>query len=518
MTLGTTAHPPVRRIATRLSASRRVAASWLGIGLLVFLLGAGWAGAVPLMASPDEPSHVVRAAAVARGQLSGELGEAPSDALRPGAATTVQLPRDYAASVALPNCFAFQPEVPAACQQDVAPPDGSVVPVETFAGQYPPLYYALVGWPSLFLGAEAGIYAMRLVSAALAAGLLTWGAFRLRTSLGRATSPWVVALAITPMCLFFGATVNPQGLEIASAFSLWAACLALATDRRGPSGAMLVQAAVSGSVLINLRASSPFWALAIVAVAVVMAPPGRLREVFRHPWARWVVAITVAASATAVAWLLTHRDVVSTEGLFPQYRDLRESGLALTGHTYEYLLNMVGNFGWLDSPAPPLTFVSWFVVGGAVLVLALVVPSPRRQRLALVLVLLGVGTAPFVLQLPTAVDTGIIWQGRYALPVAVGIPVVAGVLLAGQVGPLATMVGRLGRVLVPILLVAHVAAFWWASRRYAEGLTGELFTISPDWSSPIGYLPGTALYAMVAATLAAAAWRSLHAVPSIDQT
>jgi hypothetical protein len=44
-----------------------------------------------------------------------------------------------------------------------------------FAGQNPPLCYALVGWPSLLLTGEAGPYAMRLVSAAISAAMLACG-------------------------------------------------------------------------------------------------------------------------------------------------------------------------------------------------------------------------------------------------------------------------------------------------------------------------------------------------------
>lgn len=117
---------------------RRLVANWLAIGALLLLMLAAWAVAIPLMASPDEPSHVVKAAAVARGQWGGVLGPAPTDTSRPGAGTIVQLPSDFAEVISLPDCFAFHPDVSAGCQQAVAPAVGGLVPVETFAGQYPP--------------------------------------------------------------------------------------------------------------------------------------------------------------------------------------------------------------------------------------------------------------------------------------------------------------------------------------------------------------------------------------------
>jgi len=77
---------------------------WALGGILLFALAAACSVATPLMASPDEPSHVVKAAAVVRGQWSGALGSEPTDGSRPGAGTIVYLPTDIAASVVLPIC------------------------------------------------------------------------------------------------------------------------------------------------------------------------------------------------------------------------------------------------------------------------------------------------------------------------------------------------------------------------------------------------------------------------------
>lgn len=487
---------------------RRSALGWVGAGVLLFLLGVAWSLAVPLMAGPDEPSHVIRAAAVAHGQWSGELGPEPTDGSRPGAGTIVHLPSDYGAAAALPNCFAFRSDVPAACQQDVAPAEGDLVPTETFAGQYPPLYYALVGWPARFLGAEAATYGMRAVGAALVAALVVWAAHRVRRDLGP-TVLWGLTVAVTPMVLFMGATVNPQGLEIASALSFWAAVLALVRRPEGPTTAAMVQAAVSGAVLINVRTSSPFWALVVVVVALVVAPSGRVREVLRHRAARWVGAVAALASVLAVAWVALHPAVVTGKGLHPEYRDPRLTVFAVTSKGFEYLTNMIGDFGWLDAPAPPLTVGLWLVVLGGLALPALAMPAARRVSLVLPLTVLLVAAAPYVLTIPTAPDTGVIWQGRYALPIAVGVPLVAGVVLATTPAAAQTWLRRGARWTVVGVLVAQVAAFYWGARRYSEGLLGEVVTLSPDWSSPIGFLPGVALYAVLATALAALCWSSL---------
>ncbi|WNB86332.1 hypothetical protein [Cellulomonas sp. ATA003] len=57
-------------------------------------------------------------------------------------------------------------------------------------------------------------------------------------------------------------------------------------------------------------------------------------------------------------------------------------------------------------------------------------------------------------------------------------------------------------VTLPVLVVAHVAGFYWALRRYSEGATGDLVTDAPDWQSPVGFLTGAAAYAVLWLVLA----------------
>lgn len=499
---------PEEKRAANSRRRRGAALAWVGVGALFFALIAAWSFSTPLMSSPDEPSHVVKAAAVARGQWSGVLGPAPTDTSRPGAGTTVQLPNDLAASVALPNCYAFHPENAASCVPRLPARTGSDVPVETFAGQYPPLYYALVGWPSLVLSGEAALYGMRLASAAISAAMLAWGAYRLTTVRTNRLMLWGAVVALTPMCLFLAGTVNPSGWEITVAFSFWAACLAIVARDGGPTTGALVQAAVSGAALVNIRASSPLWALAIVVVAVLVAPPGRLRDLVRHRLAPWLGGVAVLASLAAIAWVVTHGSVVSARHLYPQFASLKLTLVTISADSYGYLQNMIGDFGWLDTPAPPLTYVLWYFALGAVTLLGLGAAMRPRTKAGLALLVSAVVAAPFVLQVPTAADTGIIWQGRYGLPLAVGVPMLAAILLGEQQSAIVELLRRVFRGTIPWILVAHVAAFYIAAHRYAEGTTGHFLSFSPMWSSPIGYLTGVALYAVLCMTLALVVWRS----------
>ena len=494
------------------ASSRRSHAvlGWLALGVALAALQAIWSVAIPPMASPDEPSHVIHAAAVVRGQWSGVLDPAPTTPTGQGGGTTVQLPSDYLGVTWLPDCFAHRSNQPASCQQPVAGPDGTTVAVETSAGQYPPLYYLLVGWPSRFLHAVPSMYAMRLVSGILTSALLVWGLYRLRSLTSRAAWTWAALAALTPMTLFVGAMVNPQALEIASAFAFWAACLALVRAPDGPRTAVVVQAAVTGALLVNTRTSGPVWALTIVAMALVLAPKGRMRLVARLTSLRWALAVAVAAGVAAIAWVATHGAIASGARLYPMFASPLRAGWFELAQTSVHLQQMIGNFGWLDAPSPALTVLVWNALVGALLMLAVAVAG-RRTQWALLLSVAAVVAMPVALQIPTAVDTGLIWQGRYTLPAAVGVPMVAAIALGEAPAALAEVVRRMTRwVAVPSVAVAHVAAFAWAMRRYAVGLDGRFLTLSPDWSSPLGYLTAVAVYAVPVAVLAWVAWRSLR--------
>ena len=119
------------------------------------LLSTAWAVATPLSASPDEPAHIIKAAAVVRGQLIGE----PTS--RQGF-TTVTIPSAVGNAWAW-TCPAYHPQTTADCQ--VITGDSTVRSTVTSAGLYNPTYYALVGWPSLvFSTPHAAVYSMRFVS------------------------------------------------------------------------------------------------------------------------------------------------------------------------------------------------------------------------------------------------------------------------------------------------------------------------------------------------------------------
>ncbi|MDQ2825969.1 MAG: DUF2142 domain-containing protein, partial [Actinomycetota bacterium] len=251
----------------------------------MFLLGVLWSLASPLFSVPDEPTHVARAAAVARLQFVGtdRTGEGSDDkcvrdvagpTVGPVTCTYFTLPQIFAAGYGVPVCFKFLPGVTADCAPAMR---GSTrtTQVASTAGSSLPLYYFLTGLPSLVFRSAFGVRLMRLVSGGLCAAFLA-SAFLSARSVGRGIlAPAGVLVAATPMTFFLAGAVNPNGFETAAAIGLWAAGAALVTgsvDARLP-----VRAGVAAVALALTRPLSPLWVAVIGLVLLAAAPVPLLR-------------------------------------------------------------------------------------------------------------------------------------------------------------------------------------------------------------------------------------------------
>jgi hypothetical protein len=116
------------------------------------------------------------------------------------------------------------------------------------------------------------------------------------------------------------------------------------------------------------------------------------------------------------------------------------------------------------------------------------------------LVLIGLTiVVPVALESAQARSFGYIWQGRYTLPLAAGIPLLAAAMARDT---LERMGGRLVAILVGLLLTAHFLAFVWTLRRYAVGINGW-FDDDLAWQPPVA---AVALVAAFAAALVAYGW------------
>ena len=465
---------------------------FLLVWLLLATAASAWAVATPLFTSPDEDAQVVKAVAVAHGQLTGDT------VLQPGEyfpiMTSVKVPAYYSTARSTTDCFIWDTLQAADCGPGFRAAGDSLGEVHTWFGRYPPLYYSLVGLPSRFMEGEAAVLAMRTVGAVLCAGLLALGFTALRSTRHPTALLGAGLLGVTPAVLFFAGMVNPTGLEIAAGFALWAVLLPLVLDPGAHRvGFRLLLGAAVAAVLVNTRPGSALMALLIGIPLVLVATGSFWRDVWRSGQWRLPLVVCALGGASAAVWLLVQDPTASLGGdPDPSLASPTSAFAAAFALSGRYLLEQVGVFGWLNLPLHPLILA---LVGTAVVALvgAALVLARGRIRWALAVTVVLVLIVPLVVQVPSAARLGLIWQGRYILPVSVGVPLVAMAALVREVR-WQRVASAGGVVLAAVAVAGHMGAFAWAAWRYAWGFGRSPLAGPPAWEPPGGLILWLALF------------------------
>lgn len=490
-----------------------------------------WSFATPLNAAPDEADHVRFAASVVRGadiepvpdddddwddQLATQLAlrGVTSDALLAEAWGTVTLPAFYGQDSF--GCFAFQPNQTADCQVlDELPGDASMVLASRF---YPKSYYAIVGWPSLMTEGRIAVHGMRAVSAALCAAFCTFAILvALRRRPFHSVTVLGVLAAITPMVWFLSGSVNPNAVEIAAALATWVGLATLLDDQAHistlPARGVLAGTALAGATVGVIRPISAFW---LAVIAGIFALGTRRAQLGRLIGRRQVqVAIAAVAIVTGAQTLATMANG-SLSGVDPRTAQHALDGWAVLrttiGRQGAMVEQLVGQLGWLDTPLPFAVLLGWYTIVGALVGLALV-HGDRRQLVGLGSLIAACFVVPVVLEAQAVNAVGFLWQGRYTLPMAVGVPVLA----ARAVGPALLGTRRAGALTVAVIAVTtggSILALYTSLRRYAVGLSGPLAI----WDDPSWNPPATVLVLLMAGVVAhaAAGWWFLRLARPVE--
>jgi hypothetical protein len=387
------------------------------IWFVVFvLIGTGWALVTPVDQYPDEIDHVYRAVSVVRGEVFPHVG-----AYWSGTGAITNVPIGVWRSIYLGPCRGLLTTT--RCSTASAP--AGEITVVSSEGRNFPLYYALVGWPSLLLPGRAGWYFMRLAGAVWCAMLLATGALVIMSMSRR---PLVLAgamlVGLTPLALDLSGSINPSGLEAASALCFWAVLLALIQRNSALSRRLLVTLGlISGGVLVTCRGLGWLWAALAVLLSLAGAGSADRRSFLRSVAARVLLAGVAAATVVAELWSLTFRS-------YQVFRmDTAPAGLVAAartslGTTTKLLRETLAYLGWLTIPPPAVAEVCWILAAAAVIVTGML--SGWRTGL------LTVAGAALVIAVPFAILTFAfahpaigIWQGRYTLPLAIGVPLLA---------------------------------------------------------------------------------------------
>lgn len=481
-----------------------------------FVPTALWSVSTPLWASPDENFHTLKAWSVAHGQFYVAPEQASS-----GTGGFVYVPQGLVDSAASISCLAFRPQATGDC---VAIPteDSTNIESANAAGRYNPVYYFVVGLPSLVTDLQHAPLAMRIASAALFALFASWAVAALAYSARPGVAMGLSLLAFTPMALFLGAVVNPNGLEIAAAAALWANLGMLAyngTNLDAPVRQTLIRrAALASSAMVVTRGLSPVWLVVIVACCLLAGTRQSLRLLTTRFALGWI-AVTALVSTFSLAWIVVSQSLKAGSVGTP-VSHLFLDRLHIASSTQQGKWRMaVGNFGWLDAPLPEFVTSAWFYTGVAVAGLALL-RSTVGARVALVVVALASYLLPIFIEAESLNATGVIWQGRYTLPLYVGIPILAAIVLGRPSRRLPVESALAALMAGTVALGINVFGFAFALHRNSDGLVDAAgnttpFALNGPWQPRLGGVTSVGLFSvwiMVAAVvMSLLVWRSAKA-------
>jgi hypothetical protein len=415
--------------------------------IAVLLMQAAWVLAVPPYRGIDEFDHVYRASGVAHGQW--RLDESAVNAR----GREVAIPRGLV-EAASGQCSALRYTEPGNCAPIDALP-GGLVTVGTAAGAYHPLFYAMIGIPTRSFDGDGAVYAMRAVAALVCAvGIAIAGVGLRAAGAGRWTG-FALVLSLTPVFIYSTTLPAPNGIEMVAGLCLWSSLLALLNlpDRRRRQ-MWLGVATVAACCLATVRSLGPIWLL--LTLLVVLAYAGRRR------WWQTVRSLPEGFAASGVAVMISLVLAAwwqGTSGPTQFSEDLGDvddipGGLSVwLGRVLVWALQVVGAFPLRDDVAPIGVYAIYSVF-------AVVIVSLAMRRLVTRERILVLGLCVSFVLLPVAITAatydvaGVIWQGRYGLPLFVGFPLIVGMMLdrcrdVARLGP------ALRRIGVSLIVVCH---------------------------------------------------------------
>jgi len=542
--------------------------TWLSAFAAFALLAIAWSLAMPADGTTDERQHLERAYGAVTGRLLAPQGEDPL-VHRPGAAYDVpkSLLPPNALCVYFPNFHQDQSWVArtASCQHR-APTTQAKVRVVSWVGRYNPLYYLAVGAPLRFWPTMHGILASRILAALLASAFAATAAMvAIRTR--RPLLLAALLTVLTPTTIALNSTVNPNGVEISAALLLWVCLVDLARpgaaevrsavgpQRRRPSAAsafvaaaskpgcaarlsrvgdsgrsrlrraasavsagepgsaalsqpaLLLLAAVSGAVVLTVRAEGPFWFALAVAGSLAVAERGRLRELSRWRAARLVAAAWIVIGVLAEGWnVVSGNDKVTHTLIAVHPADHRVSALLRV-----IAVTRVG--GWFSEAFALDVQASWAPMLWAALAAAVLVPLAMLRTRRVVIVALAVAAASLgittVLEIKFLGTLGWSQYGRYFLPGLAG----TAVLLAS--GPVTELPPALRRRLPRLFAVGAAFCQLWVlaveMTRVQAGPNAPLNPLGGSWHPAVGSLTVLGVAGLGAAALIAVVWAATAA-------
>lgn len=237
------------------------------------------------------------------------------------------------------------------------------------------------------------------------------------------------------------------------------------------------------------------WVLLAIAFPLLLLTWRSVLNLFRQRAVIISVIVVAIAALFALGWLF------GSSSLFAGLSSDKPSSIpfvgasAFTGFwltftgTFDYGYQMVGFFGWLDTPTIDLVYFVWSVFIGTVVLAGFVVLRGRYLVVGILLMAAFLFVPPLV-QAVYITGGGLIWQGRYSLPAFLCMMIGVMALIANQLDvPLsANLAKRLSLVILLAWGLCQAVSFGTTLQRYAVGLEGtwrDTF-LAPQWNAPLG--------------------------------
>jgi hypothetical protein len=300
-----------------------------------------------------------------------------------------------------------------------------------------------------------------------------------------------VIVAATPMVAHTGGAINPSGVELAAGIAFFAAAVPLLYAPGGTRDRSLLRhVGVAALALATLRMAGPLF-LFLSAIALLLPPRWSvLRELWSRTAARWWTLAVGLAGAISVAWTILFKSAdLGSHFAGAQEWSVGQVAWVEIQRWHQYLDEMVGVTSWLDTRMPEVLYVVWEAAAAA-LILAGFVAAHRAGRLRLVAILVGGFTVPYLMAVRYAPQVGFITQGRYLLPMLVGLPVLAAFLLqeAGVSTQRSRTILRMSVVLLlplQFMTLAYTMIRWQFGLKWPPGL-GSVNPFAGSWHPPLG--------------------------------
>jgi hypothetical protein len=211
----------------------------------------------------------------------------------------------------------------------------------------------------------------------------------------------------------------------------------------------------------------------VAAWAVLLTVPpvrSRIRQLWRMTSARlWAAGVAVSC-VTGAAWTLVFH--VGDGNYATRHYTMTEAlGYEFTAKLPWYLEQTVEGFGtsYQDTLPPPVILIAWAMALGLLLIAAFAWgnQTQRRRLAALIAFTLAI---PVVIDVTTVNTLHFPSEGRYILPIAAGIPLLAAFTVGTTGGLQVAQQARIVRVMIFLLLPFQLYGLGYVMDRWQSGL------------------------------------------------